>query len=609
MFKSMKKKELKAKLKLVPKTPGIYKMKNSSGDIIYIGKSNNLKQRIASYFQPHSQVFSKVRKIVKNTCDFDYIITSNEIEALILECNLIKEYLPKYNVKFKDGRGYPYIKIPVNDDFPRLIITRKLLNDGARYFGPYTKGLKSYLRLFKSLFPLRTCRGNVRPDPEKRTCINYHIKRCKGVCIGEIRKEEYKRIVKEGCSFLEGKHSGILKNLKKKINLCIKNLHFEKASVLRDQFFALEKYSEKQKIVFSSVEEEGDFIGTAVGESLASAEIYFLREGRLRGHERFLLDISEETEKKEILSAFIQQFYFKSTNIPRLIYLEEDFKNNLLTDWLSSKKGSKVKFIIPKKGKKKDLITMANNNAREYLKRYILENKKEKERARKALLELKDTLSLPSLPVKIEAFDISNISGKDATGSMIVFHHGTAKKSLYRRYKIKSISTPDDYSMMKEVIERRYKKILENNNEGAPDLILIDGGKGQLNITLNVLKDLNLDLPVISLAKEKEIVFSPGNMEGTKLIENSESFYLIQKIRDEAHRFAVSYHRKLRRKRTIESFLDGISGIGEKRKQNLLNHFGSIKNLKKASIEEINNVKGMNQKVSQLLYENLKSNE
>lgn len=602
----MKHQNLRPKLKLLPRSPGVYIMKNINGDIIYIGKSNNLRQRVSSYFQPSSQAFSKVRKIVENIYDFDYIITSSEMEALILECNLIEEYLPKYNVRFKDGKGYPYIKINLKDPFPFIEVTRKVRRDGAKYYGPYTKGLRNYLKLFQSLFPLRACKGKIRPNPKNRPCMNYHIKKCAGPCLGEISQEEYKKILEDGCRFLEGKHQGLIENLKLRIKESIKELNFERAALLRDQILALEKYSEKHRIVFSSTKEEGDFIGSAMEGNLSSVEIYLLREGRLTGHERFILDIMEETARKELLSYFIKQFYRHSTNIPSLIYLEEEPDDILISEWLSAQKGSKVKIIVPKKGKKKELVTMALNNGKEYLKNYIAESSGGKEKARNSLLELKTSLNLPILPVRIEAFDISNISGKYAVGSMVVFEGGFPRKSSYRRYKIRTKETPDDFTMMKEIIKRRYKKLQEEKGNDIPDLIMVDGGKGQLNIALKVLKELNINIPLISIAKEEEMIFKPDNKNPIIMKKNSESFYLLQRIRDEAHRFAVSYHRKLRTGRIKTSFLNTIPGIGEKRKNSLLKYFGSLQNIKKASQKEIAQVEGMNRKIAEILYRKLR---
>ncbi len=603
----MKSDELKNKLKLIPPSPGVYIMKNPEGKVIYIGKSNNLKQRISSYFQTSSQAHSKIRKIVKNLYDFQYIITTSEMEALILECNLIKEYKPKFNVRFKDGKGYPYIKINPANPFPAMEITRKVRQDGAKYYGPYTKGLKSYLKLFMSLFPLRTCRGEVKVKRGNRPCMNYHIKRCPGPCMGEIASEEYKKIVEDASRFLEGRHRGLLERLEKKINEYIETLEFERAAVIRDQIFALRNYSEKQKVVFSSTKEEGDFIGVFREGLLGCVEIYYLREGRLIRQERFLMDLSEEDREKELLSAFIKQFYIRNTDIPGKIYLQEEAGENILEQLLNERKGNNVKLIIPKKGRKKELIEMAKENAREYLKQYILENKEAEEKSGASLFELRESLDLPVMPLLIEAFDISNISGKNAVGSMVVFEKGLPAKSFYRRYKIKTLSTPDDCKMMEEVIRRRYERIPEeSSSQKLPDLILLDGGRGQLKTALKVLEEADLKIPAIALAKEEELIYQPYKKEPVKLENNSPALHLLQRIRDEAHRFAVSYHRKLRSKKISDSFLDRIGGIGKTRKKNLLEHFGSVENIRKATVKEISEVKSMNKRTAKILFKKLR---
>jgi len=361
--------ELHKKIKLLPSSHGIYLFKNEKGKIIYIGKSNNLKQRVSSYFQPSSLKNKKIKKLVSHIHNIDYILTSSEMEALILECNLIKEYLPRYNVKFKDGNGYPYIKISTDEIFPSVNITTKLADNGARYYGPYTKGIKNYFKLFISLFPLRNCTGKVKIS--RRPCMNYYIKRCASPCTGEIDIKDYSNIVSDACRFLEGRHRGLLNKLKKNIKACAEKLQFERASMLRDQYFALKNYSEKQKIVFSSRKEEGDFIGTATGEKKGSVEIYLLREGAILREERFLLNISHNTDE-EFLSIFLKHFYMRNYNIPSKIYIEKEISEIfILEKWLSGRKGSKVKIIVPVRGKKKGIIEMAGENAREYLK-YVM---------------------------------------------------------------------------------------------------------------------------------------------------------------------------------------------------------------------------------------------
>ena len=574
---------LNSKLSILPDNPGVYLMKNSKNQIIYVGKAKILKNRVRQYFQNNKNHSPKVRAMVKNIADFEIIITSSEIEALILECNLIKKFQPRYNILLKDDKNYPFLKLTVNEDFPRIFITRKKLDDGAKYFGPFTNSsaLKETLNLLQKIFPLRTCKNF-----HKRPCLEYHIKNCLAPCANLISKEIYAELVKSTINFLEGKTSEIIKNLTEKMNLAAENLNFELAAKFRDILLSVKKISEKQKIVTDSG--NLDVIGISRLNEEICVQIFFVREGKVIGRENFMIKGAAEEENSQILVEFIKQYYnFAEISSDEILLPVEIFDEDvkILEEWL------KVEINCPKRGIKRELVEMAVENAEKYLKEKILINEKKL----LGVEELQKSLKLAIMPRKMECFDISHFQGSETVASMVRFENGAPAKKMYRRYKIHSTEgKPDDFLSMREVVSRRYK-----NLENLPDLIIIDGGKGQLNSALEVIRELKIEIPVISLAKEFELVFEENSSEPIKL--EGQALFLMQRIRDEAHRFAITYHRKLRRKRNLESELDKIAGIGVKRREELLKTFGSVENIKNATLEEILKLPSMNRNSAESL--------
>ncbi|MDP4145052.1 MAG: excinuclease ABC subunit UvrC [Bacillota bacterium] len=592
-------------LKILPDKPGVYLMKNSLGEIIYVGKAKVLKNRVRQYFQNSKNHSEKVKAMVKNIAEFEYIVTDSEMEALILECNLIKKYKPRYNILLKDDKHYPFIKITLNEDFPRIFVTRMLAKDGAKYFGPYTDVAAVYetIELIKKVFPLRTCKMNIKEDSERiRPCLNYHINLCGAPCAGLIKKEEYALIVKDAIDLLSGKDVKIVKELKSKMEEAAENLEFEKAAALRDKVMAVEKITEKQKVLMANAPDE-DFINVYSDEKDSCIQVFFLREGKIVGREHFMTENTAGESKASIISEFVKEFYGGTAFIPKNIYVPDLEDVDLIEQWLTMKRGTKVWIKIPQKGEKKDLIDMVENNAKITIEQFKLKILQDKELNKTALSELAEILQLEELPNRIEAYDISNIQGVDSVGSMIVFEKGKAKNSDYRRFKIKTVKGANDYDSMREILERRFqhgldeiKAISERNiplSSGKfcifPDLILMDGGKGQVNIALEVLKSYNINIPVCGMVKDDKhntrgIIYNNNELY---IKPSSQVMKLVTRIQDEVHRFAISYHRSLRDKRVLHSILEDIPGIGEKRRKELLKKFGSIENIKKASYEQL----------------------
>lgn len=619
--------DLEEKLKKLPDEPGVYIMKDKKEDIIYVGKSISLRKRVRQYFQSGKNNPPKVNAMVKNIHDFEYIIVNNEVEALILEANLIKQYKPRYNILLKDDKQYPYIKVTLNEKYPRVLKTREIKKDGALYFGPYPNSyaVNNAIEIIRQLYPLRTCNRNLEKDIGKsRPCLNYYIGRCLGPCQGNVNEEEYMKMVDEVILFLNGKEDKLINIIEEKMLEASKNLDFESAAKYRDQINSLNLLHEKQKVTSTTNLVDQDIIGMARGIEEVCIQIFFIREGKIIGREHFIIEDTFEEEKSEILSSFIKQFYIGAAYVPKEIIIEEEILDlEVLSNWLSSKRESKVNITIPKRGEKAKQLDMVKKNALDMLNQHGDRFLKKARENNKALEELRDVLGLDDLPLRIEAFDISNISGVQSVGSMVVFEKGDAKKSDYRRFRIRTRSTPDDYGSMEEILNRRFvrgleeKKLLKENQievkgfSNFPDLIMIDGGKGQVNVALRVLHDLKIDIPVCGLVKDdfhrtRGIIY---NNKEINLEEDTLGFRLIYRIQEEAHRFAISYHRSLRTKKMFRSELDDIKGIGEKRKNELLKHFQSIEKIKKASIEELSEVKGMNKTVAENLYYHFNSNK
>ena len=591
--------KVEEKLKLLPTNAGVYLMKNELGKIIYVGKAINLKNRVKSYFQSSRNHSPKVSSMVQNIYDFEYIITTNEIEALILECNLIKKYRPKYNISLRDDKTYPYVKVSVNEQFPTITITRKVLKDGAKYFGPYTSAgaVHEVLNLLKKLFQIRSC----RQMNSKRPCLEFHIKRCLAPCTGKVDIEEYQEMIKSLCLFLEGRNDSVLKNIRSRMEIAAENFQFELAAKLRDQVLAIDKISAKQNIVTGSSGDQ-DIIGLARIADEACIQVFFIRSGKMIGRDHFLLNGTEDESDSALLLAFLEQYYNKATFIPKEILLPLDIEDmTVLSSWLSQRKNSKVSFEIPQRGTKKEMINMANENAAIVLEEQMIKNRAGEEQTIGAMKDLGRYLNLDNEPRRIECFDISHIQGSETVASMVVFSDGAPDKNEYRRYKLKSVEgKPDDFKSMQEVVGRRYREA----DTIMPDLIIIDGGKGQLSSALEVIRSLgHLMVPIVGLAKQFEYVFLEGQSEPVILPANSKALYLIQRIRDEAHRFAVTYHRKLRSKRNLVSVLDHIEGIGPKRRKALWDAFGSIAEIKKATVAELSAVEGISITTAQNIVE------
>lgn len=613
-------------LKKLPDKPGVYIMKDKTGEIIYVGKAISLKKRVRQYFGSTKNNPPKVNALIKHIYEFEYIIVDNEIEALILEANLIKKHRPKYNILLRDDKQYPYIKVTTNERYPRVLKTRKVLKDGAKYFGPYPSvyAVNDTIDIIRNLYPIRTCNRDIEKNIGKtRPCLNFYIGRCLGPCQGNVDEGKYQGMIDEIIMFLSGKEDRLIEIIEEKMENASKNMDYENAARYRDQINSLNLILEKQKIVSSNIIDQ-DIIGMAKGIDEVCVQVFFIRSGKIIGREHFIIPDTFNEERREILSSFIKQFYLGTAYVPKEIFIEEEIEDmDSITKWLSEKRGSKVTVRVPKRGEKSKLMEMVKTNALDMLSQYGDKYLRIQRQNEKALKEIQKALSMEQLPNRIEAYDISNISGVSPVGSMVVFEQGEAKKSDYRRFKIQNVNTPDDYKSMEEIIGRRFARGLKEKNlikenkiqtkgfSTFPDLIMIDGGKGQVNIAIGVLKNYNIDIPVCGLVKDdfhktRGIIY---NNEEIKLDEDSLGYKLIYKIQEEAHRFAINYHRSLRSKKMFKSELDDIKGIGEKRKKALLKHFHTIDNIKKASIEELAKVESMNRKVAENLHSHFRRNK
>ena len=595
--------DIQEHLKQLPAEPGVYLMKDKFDNIIYVGKAKILKNRVRQYFQSSKNHSSKVKSMVKNIDKFEYIITDSELEALILECNLIKKYKPKYNVLLRDDKTYPYIKVTTNEDFPRVLKFRKVIKDKAKYFGPYTNttAVNDTLDIIKNIYPIRTCNIDIERaiKTNMRPCLNLHIKRCVGPCTGNVTKEEYNKMIEEIILFLSGKEEKLIDILKEKMNKCAMDFNFEEAAIYRDKIKSLEDMMEKQKIDTSTSDLNQDVIAMARAHDEACVQVFFVRNGKIVGREHFILEGVMDSTRESILGSFVKQFYMEQEYVPKEIIIEDEIEDSfILSEWLSSKKGQKVTIRVPQKGEKKSLIEMVRKNAIEYLEKFSDMNKRKYEKSIGALEELKQILNLDNIPKRIESFDISNIQGVDSIGSMVVFTNGKKDKKEYRRYKIKTVIGPNDYDSMAEIVERRLKY------GDFPDLMLLDGGKGQVSAVKKVLNKYNVEIPLWGMYKDDKHR-TKGLISQEKEIEldrTSNLYRFVASIQEEVHNYAISYHRSLRNKSLTKSELDDIQGIGEKRKKALLNHFKDIEAIKKATFEELLEVEGMNKTSSESVY-------
>ncbi len=598
---------LQEKLSSLPTSPGCYLYKDSAGEIIYVGKAVNLRNRVRSYFQKGAKLNPKTRKLVSRIADMDIVVVDSELEALVLECNLIKQHRPHYNIRLRDDKHYPYLVLTLHEPFPRLLVTRRVTQNGDKYFGPFTnsRAVWDSLRLIYRLFPLVTCRKRWDNTPQQRPCLYHHMGRCPHApCAGLGDKEEYRRMVGDVALFLDGKQDKLVQQLRAEMDKAADDLEFEKAARLRDQLAAVEVLIERQKVVSTNAADQ-DVVALVNEEGKSAVQMFFIRNGKLIGQEHFLLDGTEGDDRIEDATAeFVKQYYQEASYVPREIILPAHVDESVIIEqWLRQKKGTKVTLTVPERGEKKHLLEMASTNAKLALEQMRATAASEYDRTMGALLELMDALSLESPPERIEAYDISTIQGSFSVGGMVVFQDGKPAKSEYRRFKIKlptQTGEPNDFAMMREVLTRRLRAYKEGDPKFSvlPDLMLIDGGKGQLAVAISVAAELEIELPLIGLAKQFELIFLPGQSDPLVLARNSQALFLLQRIRDEVHRYSVTYHRQLRGKNATMSVLDTIPGIGQTRRRELLRFFGSVDKLKHASIDEIAAAPAMNKRVA-----------
>ncbi|UNC90782.1 excinuclease ABC subunit UvrC [Candidatus Contubernalis alkaliaceticus] len=599
----------------LPDQPGVYIFKNKNGEVIYVGKAVSLQNRVRSYFQNNS-LDTKSQAMMGHARDLDYIVTGTEVEALILENSLIKQYKPRYNVSLKDDKQYPYLKITLSEEYPRLLLTRKIEKDGSRYFGPYTnvKSLRETLKVLKKVLPLRSCKEKFRVRGKERPCLNYHLKYCLAPCQGEVSPEQYGGLVKDLTLFLEGRQEKLLRRLEREMHGAAAELNFEKAAALRDKHQGLSGLVSRQKVVSPKLKDL-DVIGYSQAEQETFMQVFLIRQGKIVGKEQFTLTNTQGLKAREILTAFIKQYYNSSTAVPAEILTPAVVsEKEVLESWLSQRRGAKAAILCPQRGLKKELIDMADQNAI-----LFMEEKAQKEKNIISLLkEVKQILGLLEIPFRIEGFDVSNLQGSKIVASMVVFEGGIPLRSAYRRFKMEEQQGPDDYLALNSALTRRLKGALREQQEVSeghltldsakflplPELILIDGGKGQLKAALEALQELEFEsqINLVSLAKKEEHLFLPGEKSPLVLPSNSSVLKLMQQVRDEAHRFALSYHRLLRDKDAMNSVLTRIKGVGEKRQKNLLMHFGSVKKISQASVDELCLVPGMDSKTAQEIY-------
>lgn len=612
---------IEEELKKLPDTPGVYIMHDARDAIIYIGKAVSLRKRVHQYFQASHNEGIKKAQMVKQIARFEYIITDSELEALVLECNLIKEHRPKYNTMLRDDKTYPYIRVTLGEDFPRVLFSRQQKKDKSRYFGPYTSAgaVKDTIELINKLYQLRTCNRNLPKDTGKdRPCLNYHIHQCMAPCQAYISKEEYRRRVEAAVEFLNGNYAPIMKSLEEKMNQASEQLEFEKAIEYRELLGSVRQIAQKQKITHTDGEDK-DIVALAADDRDAVVQVFFIRDGKLIGRDHFYVKIGNEDSKGQILTTFLKQFYSGTPFIPREIMLQEEIEEReVLAEWLSEKRGGKVYIRVPQKGMKEKLVELAKKNAELVLSQDREKIKREEGRTIGALKEIEKLLGLEGL-TRVEAFDISNINGFETVGSMIVYEKGKPKRSDYRKFKLRSVTGPDDYASMYEVLTRRFTHGMREQEEledkelskeyGSftrfPDLIMMDGGRGQVNIALKVLEELKLNIPVSGMVKDdnhRTRGLYYNNVE-IPIDRSSEGFKLITRIQDEAHRFAIEYHRSLRSKEQVHSVLDDIPGIGPTRRKALMRRFQSLDAIKGASFEELAQTESMNEQSAQSVYD------
>ena len=605
--------DIQEELKKLPAKPGVYLMHNAQDEIIYVGKARILKNRVRQYFQSSYNKSVKIQHMVSHIAYFEYIITDSELEALVLECNLIKEHRPHYNTMLKDDKSYPYIRVTVQEDYPRILFCRQVKRDKSKYFGPYTSAgaVKDTIELIRKLYHIRSCNRNLPKDIGKeRPCLNYHIHQCEAPCQGYISRETYRESIQEVLHFLNGNYDPILKELEDKMQAASEALEFEKAIEYRELLSSVQQIAQKQKIT-DTAGDDRDILAAALEEEDAVVQVFFIRGGRLIGRDHFYLKVAKEDTSGEILSSFVKQFYAGTPYIPAELMLPEEIEDQeLVEEWLTKKRGHRVHLKVPKKGTKEKLVELAQKNAQMVLKNDKERLKREEGRTIGAVRELEKILGLQGI-VRMEAYDISNTSGFNSVGSMVVYEKGRPKRNDYRKFRIKNVQGPDDYASMEEVLTRRFEHgLLEREEKGEggfssfPDLILMDGGKGQVNIALQVLDNLHLNIPVCGMVKDDNHRTRGLYYQNQELPidRNSECFRLITRIQDEAHRFAITFHRQLRSKGQVHSVLDDIPGIGPARRKDLMRNFENIEAIRNATVEELKELPSMNEKSAQEVY-------
>ncbi len=637
--------KIQSVLNSLPHKPGIYLMKDAQGTIIYVGKAISLYNRVRSYFQESTDLSPKNRSMVAKIDDIEFFVVKNEVEALVLESNYIKQYRPKYNVLMRDDKSYPYIKVSLAEDFPRVYRVRSFHRDGNRYFGPYTNSgaVDATLDLLNKLFAFRTCRydaspwappanGEIAPGWKQkllpRPCTQYYIHRCVAPCVAYATRAEYDAIIQQVLLFLEGKHDEVVKSLQEKMQAAAEDLNFEEAARIRDRIQAVERVLEKQRIISTEGQDDQDIIALASGEDETCAMTFFFRNGKLIGREFFILQGTRDSSSGEVMTSFLQQFYECSPHVPPEVIVEvEPDDRAVIQAWLRERRKGAITITSPRRGEKLRLVEMVKQNAQQVLEQQRIKWLSDSQKTQLALEELQAALNLAAPPQRIECYDISNTQGTNSVGAMVVFEAGRPQPSEYRRFKIKTVEGPNDFASHQEVLRRRFLAVASRQNAenqpstatsavdaftsddepenmdnfhtqfrhdwALPDLLIIDGGKGQLSAAMEVLQELHIDIPTVGLAKENEEIFIPGSPDPIILPRSSQGLYMVQRIRDEAHRFGITYHRKLRSDRTFKSVLDEIPGIGPKRKQALMKHFGSVRAMSTASVEDLAALEGM----------------
>ncbi|NQT05523.1 MAG: excinuclease ABC subunit UvrC [Dehalococcoidia bacterium] len=596
----------------LPDSPGVYLFRDAEGTILYVGKAASLRHRVRSYFGAGQKLSPKLLKMVSRMADIDFYVTSSEQEALILELNLIKRHHPRYNVRLKDDKSFPYLRVNVKEEWPRVHITRRLEEDGSRYFGPFAsaKSVRRTLKVLKGIFPFRYCAKTIT-GTDSRACLEYYMGRCLGPCIGAVSRKEYAGVIKEVIMFLEGKQNRVIRNLRGKMDRAAAALDFEKAALYRDQIQAMDKVVEGQRIA-AAVSGEQDVIAFSQDGDQAYVQVFFIRNSKLTGRESFVMQGTQQEEPRQIITVFIKQFYGSSPNIPPKLLLQYAVEDTaVLKGWLQGRRGGRVDIQVPRRGSRKQLVDIVAENARQGLEQLKIRQLATPKELEAAIDEIEKELHLPQPPLRMEAYDISDIQGKAAVGSMVVFEKGKSKPAHYRRFRIKTVAGANDYAMLEEVLRRRFKHLGEEKSVPdtwaiVPDLVLIDGGKGQLNAALSALGELGVtSVPVASLAKENEEIYVPQKAKPIVLPRRSPGLKLLQRLRDEAHRFALGYYHNVHRRESFTSAFDGITGIGPRRRRALLKKFGSVQAVREASVDEMAATSGMTEKLARTVKESL----